>query len=215
MSMRPRILLVDDHPIFRAGLVRIIEEDGSFSIIGQAGDGEAALELVSSLHPDLVLLDISLPLMDGLEVARRISALALPTGVVVLTMYKDARYLTAALDLGVRGYMLKDDIASELISCLKAVARGGHYISPAISHLLIERNRKGGGGRPSGINDLTPAERGILRLLADNRTSKDIAATLFVSERTVENHRMNICHKLGIRGHNKLLQFAIENKQNL
>jgi DNA-binding NarL/FixJ family response regulator len=210
-------VIADDHPIFREGMVRTIERDRSFLIVGQAGDGEEALGLVSELHPDIAVLDVSMPVMDGLEVARLIHQKALLTEVVVLTMYKDARYFDAALDLGVRGYILKDSVGTELLSCLKAVAGGVYYISPALSHFLIERNRKSEAlSASTPMRDrLTPAELNIMRLLADNLTSKEIAAKLFVSIRTVENHRMHICQKLGIKGHNKLLQFALENKSTL
>jgi len=217
MDSPTRILIADDHPIFREGLVKAIERDTSFLIIGQAGDGVEALKLVKELRPDLAVLDVSMPLMDGLEVARRAHQEALPTELVFLTMYKDPKYFNAALDLGVRGYLLKDSVAVEFLSCLKAVTEGHYYISPAISHLLIERNKKAdalAGSVPS-LDRLTPAERAILKLLAENRTSKEIAESLFVSVRTVENHRMHIGQKLDIHGHNKLLQFALENKSAL
>jgi len=212
-----RIILADDHPIFREGLVKAIERDNSLLVIGQAGDGVEAMKLIKELRPDLAVLDVSMPLMDGLEVARRVHQEALATELVFLTMYKDPKYFNAALDLGVRGYLLKDSVAAELLSCLKAVTGGSYYISPAISHLLIERNRKADAlvGSVPSLDSLTPAERAILKLLAENRTSKEIAGSLFVSVRTVENHRMHIGQKLGIHGHNKLLQFALENKSAL
>jgi DNA-binding NarL/FixJ family response regulator len=156
-------------------------------------------------------------MMDGFEVTRDIQRQALPTELVFLTMYKDATYFNKALDLGVRGYLVKDTVSSELLSCLKAVVAGQYYISPAISHLLVERNRKAealASSTPS-LDRLTPAECAILRLVAENYTSKEICEILFVSERTVENHRLHICQKLQIHGHNKLLQFALENKSAL
>lgn len=217
MDAPTRILIADDHPIFREGLVKTIERDTSFSIIGQAGNGAEALKLISELRPDLAVLDVSMPIMDGLEVARRVHQEALPTELVFLTMYRDPKYFNVALDLGVRGYIIKDSVASELLSCLKAVTAGQYYISPTISYLLVERNKKAeslANSAPS-LDRLTPAERAILKLLAENHTSKEIAQKLFVSERTVENHRMHICQKLGIKGHNKLLQFALENKAAL
>jgi len=217
MDAPTRILIADDHPIFREGLVKTIERDTSFSIIGQAGNGAEALKLISELRPDLAVLDVSMPIMDGLEVARRVHQEALPTELVFLTMYKDPKYFNVALDLGVRGYIIKDSVTSEFLSCLKAVAAGQYYISPTISYLLVERNKKAeslANSAPS-LDRLTPAERAILKLLAENHTSKELAGRLFVSERTVENHRMHICHKLGIHGHNKLLQFALENKGTL
>jgi DNA-binding NarL/FixJ family response regulator len=217
MDAPTRILIADDHPIFREGLVKTIERDKTFSVIGQAGDGAEALKLITELRPDLTVLDVSMPIMDGIEVARKVNVQALPTELVFLTMYKDPQYFNAALDLGVRGYIIKDSVAAELISCLKAVTEGQYYISPVISHLLIERNRKAESLDASvPIRDrLTPAELTVLKLVGENQTSKEIAEKLFVSIRTVENHRTHICQKLGIKGHNKLLQFALENKASL
>ncbi len=217
MEAPTRIVIADDHPIFREGLVKTIERDTAFSMVGQAGDGREALRLITEFRPDIAVLDISMPVMDGLEVARELHGQAHPTELVLLTMYNDATYFNAALDLGVRGYLIKDSVAAELLSCLRTVAGGQYYISPTISSLLLDRERKAQALASSvpAIDRLTPAERIILRHLSDNLTSKEIAARLFVSERTVENHRMHICHKLVIHGHNKLLQFALENKSSL
>jgi DNA-binding NarL/FixJ family response regulator len=217
MAETIRILIADDHPLFREGLVRAIERDKTFAIVGQVGDGEETLNLIRELHPDLAVLDVSMPTMDGLEVARRVHQEALPTELVILTMYKDAKYFNAALDLGVRGYMLKDSAATELLTCLKAVTAGQYYISPAVTHFLIERNgRTGPHTESSSVRErLTPAELTILGLVSENRTSKEIARELFVSVRTVENHRTHICQKLGIKGHNALLQFALDRKTEL
>lgn len=217
MEDSTRILIADDHPIFREGLVRTIEREKTFSVIAQAGDGAEALRLIAELRPDLAVLDVSMPVMDGIEVARNVHEQALPTELVFLTMYKDPQYFNAAFDLGVRGYVIKDSVAAELISCLRAVTEGQYYISPVISHLLIEKNKHVESLTTSSpsLDKLTPAERSILKLLAGNHTSKEIAEKLFVSVRTVENHRTHICQKLGIKGHNKLLQFAMENKSAL
>jgi DNA-binding NarL/FixJ family response regulator len=132
-------------------------------------------------------------------------------------MYKDPKYFNVALDLGVRGYIIKDGVASELLACLKAVTAGEYYLSPVISHLLIERSKNAevlAGSLPPHER-LTPAERNVLKLVGENLTSKEISEKLFVSVRTVENHRTHISQKLGIKGHNKLLQFALENKSIL
>jgi DNA-binding NarL/FixJ family response regulator len=214
MEETTRILVADDHPIFCEGLVRAIEREKTFAIIGQAGDGVEALNLIRELHPDIAILDISMPVMDGLEVARRVHQEALPTELIILTMYKDSRYFDAALDLGVRGYVVKDSVSAELVTCLRAVADGHYYISPAISDLLIRWERRVASlpAAAPPLDRLTPAERTILGYVAENKTSREIAQELSVSVRTVENHRTHICHKLGIKGHNALLQFAIEYK---
>jgi DNA-binding NarL/FixJ family response regulator len=217
MDNRTRVFIADDHPIFREGLVKTIERHSAFSLIGQAADGAEALRSIRELHPDIAILDVEMPKMSGIDVARSVHKEALPTELIFLTMYKDAAYFNAALDLGVRGYLLKDVVAGELVSCLNTVAEGEYYISPAISQLLIERKKRSDSllrDVPS-LNRLTPSEKHILRLLAENLTSKEIAEKLFVSIRTVENHRLHMCQKLEIRGHNKLLQFALENKMAL
>ena len=217
MEDKVRILIADDHPIFREGLVRTIERNSNFIVAAQTADGAEALRLIRELHPDLAVLDVAMPKMDGLEVARRVHQEALPTELVVLTMYNDSKYFNAAFDLGVRGYILKDGVATELLSCLEAVTSGLYYVSPTVAHLLIEWNRVARSHPDSNsIRDsITPAELTILRLVAENKTNKEIAEKLFVSIRTVENHRTHICQKLGIKGHNALLQFALENKSRL
>ncbi len=217
MESTIRVIIADDHEIFRVGLVKTIERDTQFSTIAQANNGKEALELISSMKPDIAVLDVSMPSMNGLEVGRTIYREAMPTELIFLTMYKDIAYFNAAMDIGARGYLLKDNASTDLLVCLRTVAEGDHYISPTMSHLLVERlkHTERLAQQVPTLHDLSPAERQILKLLADNLTSKDIADTLFVSIRTVENHRMHICHKLGIKGHHRLLQFALENKEAL
>ncbi len=214
MEETTRILVADDHPIFREGLIRAIEREKMFAVVGQTGDGVEALDLIRELHPDLAVLDLSMPGMDGMEVARRVHQDALPTELIILTMYKDTRYFNTALDLGVRGYVVKDSVSTEILACLRAVAEGHYYISPAISDLLVAWERRAASvpATAAPLERLTPAERTILRLVAGNKTSREIAQELSVSVRTVENHRTHICHKAGIKGHNALLQFAMEYK---
>ncbi len=212
-----KVLIADDHPIFREGLVRIIERDKSFTIVAQCGDGGEALALIRELQPEIAILDISMPTMSGLDIARSAQQEGLSVEIVILTMYKDDKYFNAAMDIGVKGYVLKDSIATELLESLRALSSGKYYISPVISELLIDRKTRLQSlakAMPS-LNELTPSERNILKLLAENKTSKEIANELFISVRTVENHRTHICNKLGIKGHNKLLQFAIEHRSAL
>jgi DNA-binding NarL/FixJ family response regulator len=212
-----RVFIADDHPIFREGLVRTIEHDRSFAVVGQAGDGAEALRCIQELHPDIAVLDVSMPTMDGIEVARRVHQEALLTEIVILTMYKEAKYFNAALDLGVRGYIVKDSVASELLTCLHSVTAGNYHISPVVSHLLLERSGKAVSASDHRVlkDLLTPAELTVLRLVAENKTNKEIGEALFVGLRTVENHRAHICQKLGIKGHNRLLMYAVKHREEL
>ena len=207
-----KVIIADDHPIVREGLVRTIERDKAFALVGQAGDGAEAMRLIQELHPDIAVLDLTMPVMDGLEVVRRVQNQGLLTELVILTMHNDPEHLNGALDLGVRGYLIKESVSLDLLNCLKAVVLGQHYVSPVLSHLLIERRQQ-----PSHPSEslplrgrLTPAELSVLRLVAENKTNKEIAGALFVSTRTVENHRARMCQKLGVKGHNQLLLFARE-----
>ena len=212
-----RVVIADDHPIFRDGLAKAIQLDPHFAVVGQACDGIEAVRLISDVRPDVAVLDVSMPGMDGLEVARQLHRNATPTEIVILTMYKELSYFDAAINLGVRGYLLKDSATTDVLACLRAVDLGQHYVSPIIAHLLIERKKQADALEAStpALDRLTPAERAILKLIAQNLTSKEISGRLFVSTRTVENHRMHICQKLGIRGHNKLFEFAFEHRSAL
>lgn len=217
MNAAPTVLIADDHPIFREGLVRTIERDGTFAVAAEASDGDEAMRQLQSLHPDLALIDIDMPKMNGIDVAKKAHAEALMTELIILTMHKDPVYFNKAMDFGVRGFLLKDSVIGELMQCLKTVRDGGYYITPVISHLLVEREKRNESLRHSipAVQHLTPAERNVIVLLGENLTNKEIAERLFVSVRTVENHRLHICHKLNIHGHHKLLQFALEHQRDL
>ena len=211
--MRKKVVIVDDHPIFRQGLGKVIEGCAQFELVGQAGDGKEAIELLERIRPDIAVVDIAMPLMDGLDVIRTASARSLECDFIVLTMYKEEEYFKEAMDLGVKGYLLKESASSDLLQCLNSVAAGKHYISPAMSdYLLLASSRQGG---EATIQSLSPTERRILKLIAENKTSKEIAEELYVSFRTVQNHRAHICEKLKLEGYNKLLQFALEHKSLL
>jgi DNA-binding NarL/FixJ family response regulator len=163
------------------------------------------------------VLDINLPGLSGLEIAGQLQGKRLPTRVVVLTMHNDKETFDRAMDLGVFGFVLKDNATQEIMSCLSAVARGAHYLSPSISgHLLDRRNRAEAlTDRKPGLSGLTKAEERVLKLVAEKKTSREIAAELFVSPRTIEAHRANISAKLGLHGSHSLLKFALENRSAL
>ncbi|TAK67137.1 MAG: response regulator transcription factor [Bacteroidetes bacterium] len=211
------IIIADDHPIFRKGVKDIVSENEKFIVIGEAGDGEEVLSMVKSLQSDILLLDLNLPSINGLEVAEKLREAKLPTKIVILTMHKDEALFTKALDSGVFGYILKESASREVLDALQSVCNDEHYISPALSSYLVKRSKKTNSfydEKPS-LDTLTQTERKILKLISEQKTSNAIADELFISLRTVENHRQNICNKLNIHGVNALLKFAIENKSTL
>lgn len=217
MSNKIRVLIVDDHPLYRQGLRQVIEAEPHFELIAEAARGDEALQLIDALRPALVILDVGLPDVTGLQVAAHVQTKGWPVAVVILTMLKDELAFNKAMSLGVQGYVLKENAVTEIIACMSAVASGKPYISPSMSALLLRRHERVTGlteDKP-GLNDLTLAERRILKRIADKKTSKEIATELFISPRTVETHRANICTKLALKGSNSLLQFALENRELL
>lgn len=217
--MKPeiRIVIADDHPIFRRGLRSVIETDQKLKIVAEAEDGEAALEQIQILRPEIAILDMEMPNRDGFEVMQEIQEKKLPVAVIFLTMYKDERFFNTALDRGAKGYVLKDSAVNDIIAGIKAVAAGQHFISPQLSTYLLNRRTRAISliEQKPGLNDLTPTERQVLRLIAVNKTSKQIADELFIAVRTVEKHRANVCEKLDLRGSHALLSFALEHKSEL
>ncbi len=217
--MRPTISVViaDDHPLFRKGLRQSIEEEPSFAVLGEASDGYAALRLIEECMPDVAVLDIDMPQMRGLQVARMIQEKKLFVAVVILTIYKEEDMFNEAMDAGVRGYVMKETAVIDLLEAMKAVAMGEYYFSPALAGHLVGRSQRAKQllmQKPSLAN-LTPSEKRILKLIALNKTSKEIADDLSVSYRTVETHRTNIATKLDIHGSHSLLKFALEHKSML
>jgi DNA-binding NarL/FixJ family response regulator len=213
MNKEIKILVADDHPIFREGLVKIIEMEVKFKVCSSISNGNDAFNLIKTKKPDIAILDISMPGLNGIEIAGLIQDEELKTKPIILTMYNDEEYLESALEHGVTGYLLKDSTLNEIIDCIKIVSTGGYYISKELqSYLSQGKKNKDIKNFKEKLNTLTNAEKQILKLLSQNKTSLQIASELFISFRTVQNHRMNITHKLGISGHNGLLFFAIENK---
>jgi DNA-binding NarL/FixJ family response regulator len=217
MSAEIDVLIADDHPIFRKGLREVIEAERGLRCVGEAVDGEDAIDAIGRLQPQVVVLDIQMPKADGFAVVRAVRERRLPVRVVFLTMYDDEDVFNHALDVGVDGYVLKESAANDIVGAIRAVAGGGSYISPSSAGYLLARRARATelAAQTPGVQDLTPAERRILKLIAQNKTSKEIAGELFVSHRTVENHRQNICQKLAIHGSNALLKFAIAHKSQL
>jgi DNA-binding NarL/FixJ family response regulator len=210
-TARVRVIIADDHPIVRQGLRVSIDAEPSMSVIGEAADGVQALELIRSTAPDIAILDINMPRADGFAVARTIRDERLATAIIFLTVHDDEDLLNEALTLGARGYVLKDSAATDIVSGIRAVAAGAHYTSPAMTSALIQRARRPAdhGGLAPSLDSLTPTERRVLKLIAEYKTSREIADELCVSARTVDTHRTNICKKLDIRGSHGLMKFAL------
>jgi DNA-binding NarL/FixJ family response regulator len=214
MSGRAKVFIVDDHPLFRQGLRQLVAGDERFELVGEAGNGTEALAFIQKQRPDIAVLDVNLPGLTGLEIAREVQARRLPTRIVVLTMFKEEETFNRALDLGVLGFVLKENAVQDILTSLATVARGEHYLSPIISSYLVRRRGRAEelAARKPGLDALTKAERRVLKLIAEKKTSREIAAELFISPRTVEAHRANISAKLELRGSHSLLQFALENR---
>lgn len=211
------ITIADDHPIFRQGLRQVIERERDLKVLAEAEDGVQAVACIREFAPRVAVLDVDMPRRDGFDAAREIIAERLPVEIVFLTMHRNESLFNAALNLGAKGYVLKDSALADIIHAIRAAARGENYISPALSTFLINRGRRAAALSESkpDLNDLTPAERRVLKLISESKTSKEIAEALFVSIRTVEHHRTNISHKLGLRGSHALVKFALEHKSEL
>ena len=210
-----RIVIADDHPIVRSGLRTVIESHAALRVIAEADDGAAALAAIEQTQPDIAILDVNMPGLSGFELVRQLHERKLSVAVIFLTIHSDAVMFNEALDLGARGYVLKESAVTDIVNSIHAVAAGELFISAAMTEPLQQRQARTADSPQAGIHTLTATERRILRLIAANKESKDIAAELAISYRTVENHRANICRKLGLSGHNALLHFALEHKLDL
>ena len=212
-----QILIADDHPIFRKGLRQVIEAETGLQVIAEADNGVEALEQIHRLAPDIAILDIHMPNMSGFDLARTIHEQKIEVEVIFLTMHKAEDIFNAAVDIGVKGYVLKESAVTDIVGGIRAVVDGQPYISPQLSSFLLNRSARRASLRETvpGLDDLTPTERRVLRMLAEYKTSKQIGDELFIHPRTVDNHRANICQKLGLRGSHALMKFAVENKSEI
>lgn len=217
MSDEIRVVIADDHPVFRQGLRQIIEADPKLKIVGEAEDGEAALQLIRELRPDVAVLDVSMPVLDAFAVVRVLREQHVRVSLIFLTMHKDEYFLNAALELEVKGYVLKDSAIVEIANSIEAVAAGKDYISPTLSTYLINRGRRAAAlvQQIPVLNQLTPTERRVLKLVAEGKTSKEIADEMHVGVRTVEHHRSNIAVKLELKGSHALIKFAVRHQSEL
>jgi DNA-binding NarL/FixJ family response regulator len=206
-----RIVLVDDHAMFRQGVKGILEEFEDLEVVGEVGDGLALLKLLKKLTPQMVILDISMPHLRGIEAILEVKSIAPQVKVLILSMHKGTDYVYHAISAGADGYLLKEDADTELFAAIKTIRQGRHYISPLLSgeltHDLIQAHHKG--QEPTPSEPLTTREREVLKLIAEGTSNKKIADLLCISVRTVERHRANIIRKLNIKQTANLVKYAI------
>jgi len=203
-----RILIADDHGVIRGGLRAILEDEPGFEVIGEANDGEEALHLVSELRPDIVLLDIAMPGIDGSECTRRLTMMYPQIHVLILTVYEDESLLREAIRAGASGYVIKRAAEEELIAGIQAVSRGDMYIHPAITRLLLKDLTPTINSQRDVLETLTSRELEVMRYIVRGYTNRQIAESLFISVRTVEGHRANLFGKLGLKNRVELVEFA-------
>ncbi|OGO70249.1 MAG: DNA-binding response regulator [Chloroflexi bacterium RBG_19FT_COMBO_56_12] len=208
-----RILLADDHTILRNGIRAILEDEPGMVVVGEAEDGRTAVSLACQLKPDIVIMDIAMPLLNGLEATRQIKRSCPGVKVIILSMHDNEEYIVQVLEAGAMGYILKDAAARELINALRMVHRGEAVLSPAITRIVIEDYLRWGGIRPTeDADELSPREREILQLIAEGYSSKQISEILVISIKTVQAHRNSLMQKLNLHNRGELVKYAIQKK---
>jgi two-component system response regulator NreC len=209
-----RVFLVDDHTVVRQGLRRILESDDEIEIVGEAGDGRTAIDLVQKLRPHVVVMDVAMPELNGIEATRQILKRVEGAKVLVLSMHGDDVYVRQALKAGARGYLLKDSEDLDLIKAVKAIRGGGSFFSPPVSKVVLSGylGDKADGDAEDSVARLTDREREVLQLIAEGKTNKEVAHSLTVSVNTVETHRKHIMEKLDLHNTAELVRFAIRTK---
>lgn len=213
MVEKIRVILADDHTILRDGIRALLADEAGIQLVGEAEDGRAAVRMACELKPDIVIMDIAMPLLNGLEATRQIKRHLPGTEVLILSMHDNEEYIRQVLAAGAMGYILKDAAARELIEAIKTVQRGEAVLSSAITRLVIEDYLRWGGVQPEDENsNLTPREREVLQLIAEGYTNKAIAEILCLSIKTVQAHRANLMGKLDLHDRGELIKYAIQKK---
>lgn len=208
-----KIILADDHALFREGLKRILAEERDLKVVGEVADGLELLKILHNVKPDIIILDITMPNIRGIEAIQEIKTIHPESKILVLTMHREKEYLHQAISSGAHGYLLKEDADSELFSAIDKVKQGKIYISPKLSEYLTEdwaRIHRGDHELASEIEPLTTREREIIKLVAEGKSSKEVASLLHISIRTVEHHRANIMNKLNLKNIAELIRYAIQ-----
>ena len=206
-----RVLVVDDHTIVRDGICALLALAGDLEVVGEAANGREAIEKVRELEPDVVLMDIAMPIMGGLEATHRIGKAFPKAKVLALTQYDDKEYVFPVLEAGARGFVSKVAASSELASAIRAVHRGESYLSPSVARVLVEEHQKGANWRDrhDPYGELTDREKDVLKLLAEGYTTQEIADMLIISPKTVEGHKTNLMNKLDIHSRTDLVKYAL------
>ena len=206
-----RVLIAEDHLMVRAGIRALLEKAGDIHVMGEASNGQEAVEMTEALKPDVLIMDIMMPRMNGIQAAENIREKRLPTNILLLSMYSDEGFVHQALQYGVKGYVLKSSVSDELLWAVHAVASGKTYLSSPISEIVVESSIN-----PSALQDgdplsaLSPREKEILQLIAEEHTSAEIGKILFISEKTVEKHRTKLMEKLNVRNLAGLVRLAVK-----
>jgi len=217
MKQEIRIIIADDHPLMRQGLRQVIELEPNLRVVGEAGNGSEALAMIEDLQPDAAILDVDMPHQDGFQVARALAARKNPAAIIFLTIHSEEQMFHAALDLGAKGYVLKDSAIDDIVTAISEAVAGRAFTSLPMTTYITRRQNYNDvpDEQRLGLGQLTPTESRILKLLADYKTNKDIAEELSVSPRTVETHRARICQKLNLQGSHALMKFAVRYKSLL
>jgi DNA-binding NarL/FixJ family response regulator len=212
--MKTRILLADDHDIVRKGLRYLLDRSSDYEVVGEVLDGREAVKLAADLNADIVIMDIAMPLLNGIDAAAQIVRKDPKTGVIILSMHSDEDYVLRALTAGVKGYLLKDTVEADLLRAIAAVKKGRSFFSPAITEILLEdymRQLKSKGLQDS-YDLLTSREKEVLQLLAEGKSNKEVASLLDVSNLTVETHRSNLMQKLNLHSTAEIVLYAVRKK---
>ncbi len=212
MAEKKKILIIDDHPLFREGLKGIIARDDRFEVVGEAGNGRNGLSIAKKLKPNLVIIDISLPDKNGIQLAREIRSLLPDTRIMIVSMHSKIDYIAEAFQAGATGYVVKESASDRLLQGLESVSKGNYFLDSSVSHQVVEKIMnipvKEAKITDTDYGALTPREQEIMRVLAEGLSTKEIAEKLFISPKTVENHRANIMKKLGLHSTMELVRYA-------
>jgi len=207
-----RVLIAEDHLMVRAGIRALLEKAGDIHVMGEASNGQEAIEMTEGLRPDVLIMDIMMPRMNGIQAAENLHELKLPTHILLLSMYSDEGFVHQALQCGVKGYVLKSSVSDELLWAVRAVAAGKIYLSSPISEIVVENAINPRSTLQDGdpLSNLSPREKEILQLIAEEHTSVEIGKMLYISEKTVEKHRKQLMAKLNVRNLAGLVRLAVK-----